>query len=721
MSPTPAGLQESLRQQLVSQKPFALLHELRTKALFDSAFVRRAAIGSRLMRPDELPGEVLLLIKGEVRLLVKNGSDESTLCKRGAGQLLGWSSLIRAEPCEWVQASTDVEFIAFPGELWVQLIRQERDFASYFFNLPGLQEAHEVALAAAELHPRLSSDWDIDLIDRCMTAHVVSIFPGEVFKPPVSESPQFDWFLSSGCVPDHPVGLSIEAGSKLPERPGFLLPYRIIGLQRNTSLPVSEQVITSAPAAFDTNSIRSTNLEALGILEDDNLNDSDRFPCVRGRGPLAETLAVAEMVSLQQQVPFRRDSIAKVLEDQFRRDKLLSVEMLGGVCELMGLRSQLAETDSDHLVALEAPALFLLEDVPVVLYGVSKNQVTLGHPHHGLQNLDVKMLQDQLGDRIRFVIPRRVGSTPTSRFGWSWFTPLLGKYKVALAIVFIASLLAQLFGLAIPLLIQQIIDKVLGQGNLSSLNVLGVAMVVMALFQGLLKILRSYIFVDTTDRMDLTLGSAVIDRLLSLPLTYFEKRPVGELSQRVGELNTIRGFLTGTALVSLLNLIFATLYLIVMLVYSPLLTAVALSTLPIYILIVFGVSPLYKYLIRKRAVAQARTQSHLIEVLGGIQTVKAQHFELTARWKWQDRYRLFVDQGFKSVALGTSSGEVGAFLNQLSGLLILWVGMWLVLQGNFTLGQLIAFRIIASSVTGPLLQLSTLYQVSSLFNFQWSA
>ena len=99
--------------------------------------MRRAAIGSRLLRPDELPGEVLLLIKGEVRLLVKNGSDESTLCKRGAGQLLGWSSLIRAEPCEWVQASTDVEFIAFPGDLWVKLIRQESDFASYFYNLPG--------------------------------------------------------------------------------------------------------------------------------------------------------------------------------------------------------------------------------------------------------------------------------------------------------------------------------------------------------------------------------------------------------------------------------------------------------------------------------------------------------------------------------------------------------------------------------------------------------
>ena len=126
-----------------------------------------------------------------------------------------------------------------------------------------------------------------------------------------------------------------------------------------------------------------------------------------------------------------------------------------------------------------------------------------------------------------------------------------------------------MFGLAIPLLLQQIIDKVLSQGNLSSLNVLGTAMVVMALFQGILQALRTYIFVDTTDRMDLTLGSAVIDRLLALPLSYFERRPVGELSQRLGELNTIRGFLTGTALISVLNLIFAVIYLIVMFVYSP--------------------------------------------------------------------------------------------------------------------------------------------------------
>ena len=336
--------------------------------------------------------------------------------------------------------------------------------------------------------------------------------------------------------------------------------------------------------------------------------------------------------------------------------------------------------------------------------------VTLGHPEKGLVEYTLDELKKLIGERLTFALPRRVASTPKSRFGWSWFTPLLAKYKRALILVFASSLLAQLFGLAIPLLIQQIIDKVLSQGNLSSLNVLGTLMIVLALFQGVLMVLRTYIFVDTTDRRDLTLGSSVINRLLSLPLTYFEKRPVGELSQRIGELNTIRGFLTGTALVSVLNIVFAVLYLVVMIIYSPFLTAVSLSTLPLYILLVFGVAPLYKHLIRQRAVAQARTQSHLIEVLGGIQTVKAQHFELTARWKWQDKYRKFVSEGFKSTALGSTSSEIGKFLNQLSGLLVLWVGMGLVLKGDLTLGMLIAFRIISGNVTGPLLQLSTLYQ-----------
>ena len=160
-------------------------------------------------------------------------------------------------------------------------------------------------------------------------------------------------------------------------------------------------------------------------------------------------------------------------------------------------------------------------------------------------------------------------------------------------------------------------------------------------------------------------------------------------------------------------------YLIVMIIYSPLLTAVSLSTFPIYLALVIFIAPIFKQMIRRKAVAAARTQSHLIEVLTGIQTVKAQNSQLTSRWKWQDRYKEFVNQGFRAVTVGTISGQVGGFLTQLSSLMVIWVGMIEVLNGNLTLGQLIAFRIISGNVTGPLLQLSTLWQGSQESNFQW--
>ena len=147
-----------------------------------------------------------------------------------------------------------------------------------------------------------------------------------------------------------------------------------------------------------------------------------------------------------------------------------------------------------------------------------------------------------------------------------------------------------------------------------------------------------------------------------------------------------------------------------MFLYSPLLAVVALSTIPVYILIIVFIAPYYRSLIRKQAQFAAKTQSHLIETLGGIQTVKAQHFELNSRWKWQERYAGQIQEGFKSVVLGSTAGEFGNFLNQLSSLLIIWVGVYQVVDGQLSLGQLIAFRIIAGYVTGPILRLSSLWQ-----------
>ena len=707
------GFLNNLLVSIQDQSPFSLLDDQLLKAWFSDAKLLRLKPGQPLLNYRKLQDCIYLVVSGEVRYLAEvDANDVVTLEKRGEGQLLGWVSLLRAQPCERVAAVDQAVVLRLSAEGFLKAFRESAEFAQWFSNTKHSHELFAVSLAVLRSLKKLPPDWRHRLLTQWPQGLIQSVSPGTPFYPPLGADPSFHWFLSTAQVNGYPVGTQVVEGDLLPIQSNFSLDYRIIGLppflEDQTQLQGSGELLKKTiPMSKE---LPAVSLKQLGILEEDHLDNDQRFPLVRATGTLQETLAVCEMAASQQNVPFRRDTLKKVLEDQFGRDKNLSLELLAGLCELMGLKSQIGSVNTRYLGSLDVPAILILDGVPAMVFAAKADELVIGHPRLGLLSRPIVQLQEECGDHVRFVLPRRVGRTPTSRFGWNWFTPLLGKYKRPLILVFVSSLLAQLFGLAIPLLIQQIIDKVLTQGNLSSLNVLGGLMVVLAIFQGLLMALRTYIFVDTTDRMDLTLGSAVIDRLLALPLRFFDKRPVGELSQRIGELNTIRGFLTGTALVSVLSIIFAVLYLVVMVIYSPLLTAVALSTLPLYLLLVFGVAPIYRHLIRQRAVAQAKTQSHLIEVLGGIQTVKAQHFELTARWKWQDRYRNFVTEGFKSVALGTTSGEIGKFLNQLSGLLVLWVGMWLILQGDFTLGMLIAFRIISGNVTGPLLQLSGLYQ-----------
>jgi len=202
----------------------------------------------------------------------------------------------------------------------------------------------------------------------------------------------------------------------------------------------------------------------------------------------------------------------------------------------------------------------------------------------------------------------------------------------------------------------------------------------------------------------------VVDHLLRLPLGYFDRRPVGELGTRIAELEKIRNFLTGQALMTLLDAAFSVIYIIVMALYSWLLTIIALGVLPIQIALTLLGAPLFRRQYRQSAEENARTQSHLVEVLTGIQTVKAQNVEMVSRWKWQDFYSKYIARTFEKTITGTFLNETSQVLQKLSQLLVLWVGASLVLKGELTLGQLIAFRIISGYVTQPLLRLSSIWQ-----------
>jgi HlyB family type I secretion system ABC transporter len=271
-------------------------------------------------------------------------------------------------------------------------------------------------------------------------------------------------------------------------------------------------------------------------------------------------------------------------------------------------------------------------------------------------------------------------------------------------------------GLANPLLVQVIIDRVLGQNSAPTLAIFGILLIVVALFENILTSIRTIAFANATNRIDLNLAAKIIDHLFHLPLSYFDRRAVGELSTRIVEIDKIRQFFTSTALTTILDAVFSVMYIGVMLLYSPFLTAVALSTLPLFVILSFIVSPIVRRQLRVKAECNAQNQSYLVEALSGIYTVKAQSMERRSRNQWQSFYDRYVAASFNSIITYTLAGSSSNFLNQVSSILVLWVGASLVLDSKLTLGQLIAFRIIAGYVTGPLLRLLTIWQ-----NFQETA
>ncbi|MEO0490009.1 MAG: peptidase domain-containing ABC transporter, partial [Cyanobacteria bacterium J06659_2] len=267
-----------------------------------------------------------------------------------------------------------------------------------------------------------------------------------------------------------------------------------------------------------------------------------------------------------------------------------------------------------------------------------------------------------------------------------------------------------LLGLATPIITQVVIDKVMVQGSIPTLDVMAIALLSVAVFEALLGGLRMFIFTHTTNRLDMSLSAQLFRHLLRLPLSYFEARRVGDTVARVQELEEIRQFLTSTALTVILDAIFAVIYLLVMLYYSVRLTGVALAVLPLFAILTLTATPILRGWLDETFNRSADSQSFLVETVTGIHTVKAHASEKAARDRWEGLYARFVRTGFRANTTANISNHIGNFLTSFSSLLLLWVGARLVINQDFTIGQLIAFQMLSARVTGPLLRLVQLWQ-----------
>ena len=197
-----------LNEQLASQPPFSSLNSSELSDWLAVGECLQYSPGERLLRPDELNSNILLVLEGTIRLIALSDEREGpfTLDKRGPGQLIGWTSLLRGAPTESVQASTEVIALALPAEIFIQFIIKNQTFADYFARLSNQQEAFTVALAAAEQQAKRPENWRDDLIDRTKQAITVNLNKKDTLRELTTIPNGWNWYLSTPDVPGIPVG-----------------------------------------------------------------------------------------------------------------------------------------------------------------------------------------------------------------------------------------------------------------------------------------------------------------------------------------------------------------------------------------------------------------------------------------------------------------------------------------------------------------------------------
>lgn len=314
------------------------------------------------------------------------------------------------------------------------------------------------------------------------------------------------------------------------------------------------------------------------------------------------------------------------------------------------------------------------------------------------------------GECLLFARRRKLVDSLQQQFDIRWFIPALLKYKKLFGEVLVASFFLQLFALATPIFFQVVMDKVIVHHGLSTLNVLAIGFLVVMVFEALLGGIRTYLFAHTTNRVDVELGASLYRHLLGLPLAYFQARAVGQSVARVHELDTIRNFITGSALTLVIDLSFTFIFFGVMFYYSPSLTLVVLATIPLYLVLTWLAVPVLRSRLDEKFKHGALNQSFLVESVSGVETAKSLALEPQMQSLWEDQLANYVHSSFRVQHFNNTVSQIAGLINKLMILGIIWWGAMLVMRGEMSIGQLVAFNMLAGRVSGPILKLMQLGQ-----------
>jgi subfamily B ATP-binding cassette protein HlyB/CyaB len=320
------------------------------------------------------------------------------------------------------------------------------------------------------------------------------------------------------------------------------------------------------------------------------------------------------------------------------------------------------------------------------------------------------------GDLVFIKRPYKL-SDENQPFGLRWFLPEILRHRSTFRDVAVAALALHLLGLFTPIFFQLVIDKVLVHQSFSTLYVLSIGIVLALLFEAGFGYLRQYLLLEATNKIDIRLVTKTFSHLLALPIAYFERSEAGVTVRHMQQVEKIREFLTGQLFLTGLDATVLIIYLPVLFFYSPLLCGVVIGfTALIALVMVLLIKP-FRARLQDLYSAEAERQAMLVESISGMRTVKSLALEPVQRKQWDRKAAHAVNTHFRVSRIAIGASTLTGLLEKLMMVAIIAIGAGQVFDNVITVGALIAFNMLSSRVTTPLVRMVSLiheYQETAL-------
>lgn len=377
---------------------------------------------------------------------------------------------------------------------------------------------------------------------------------------------------------------------------------------------------------------------------------------------------------------------------------------------LDGVRAKVRSANWNDLERLPLPALANGGQGWFIIGRVAGEEALVQRSGAGIAKMaraEVEEIWD--GELVLVTTRENVGLTARA-FDFTWFIPQIIRYRHLIGEVLLITLALNLLGLAAPLFFQNVVDKVLVHDTMSTLTVLAIGFVGVSTWETVFGWLRTRLYSETSQKIDVELGAKLFRHLLRLPLGYFEARRVGDTAMRVRQLETIREFLTNASLSVLVDPVFTIVFLVAMWIYSVKLFLISVLTIPAYIAVAVLITRPLRERVNEKFERAAANNALLIESVGGIQTIKASAVEPQWQDRWERQLAGYSEASQRVIDLGNTGSQAIQFISKLNMAAILYFGAQAVIAHTMTVGGLIAFNMFAQRVSGPVIRMAQLWQ-----------